>query len=261
MPYARVNAATLYYEQHGSGPDVVLLHGAGGNHLSWWQQIPELARDHRVTVWDARGWGLSRGDLSVGRFALGPDLVALTEHLGIERAHVVAQSMGGRAVAGLARMAPRKIRSLVLCGTTAGATNDRVRELQEALRVERGGRDLREHALARAFEGANPQLALLYRQINQLNPPRPKNFLGRPPASFRGSQHTNLAALGVPILFVVGEHDKITSPEMIREAAALVGGYDVHEVKGAGHSAYFEAAAEWNGVVGGFLRDVAAQDG
>ena len=40
MPYAEVNEARIFYEQHGAGPDLVLLHGAGGNHLSWWQQIP-----------------------------------------------------------------------------------------------------------------------------------------------------------------------------------------------------------------------------
>ena len=122
MPFARVNAARLYYEQHGSGRDLVFLHGAGGNHLSWWQQVAAFSERYRCTTFDARGWGRSQGDMAVGRWALGTDFVALLDHLGIESAHIVAQSMGGRAVAGLARLAPRKARSLVLCGTTAGAT-------------------------------------------------------------------------------------------------------------------------------------------
>ncbi|HEX6030491.1 MAG TPA: alpha/beta hydrolase, partial [Tepidiformaceae bacterium] len=129
MPWATVNAARIYYEQHGAGPDLVFLHGAGGNHLAWWQQLPAFATQFRCTVYDARGWGLSRGDMSVGRWALGTDLVALLDRLGIECTHVVAQSMGGRGVAGLTRFSPGRIRSLVLCGTTAGATNDRIREL------------------------------------------------------------------------------------------------------------------------------------
>src|SRR3990172_7975300 len=114
MPYAQVNGARLYYEQHGSGPDVVFVHGAGGNHLSWWQQIPAFATLYRCTVYDARGWGLSRGNSAVGRWVLGTDFVALLDHLGIEKTHVVAQSMGGRAVAGLARLVPERARSLVL---------------------------------------------------------------------------------------------------------------------------------------------------
>ena len=255
MPFTEVNAARIYYEQHGAGPDLVFLHGAGGNHLSWWQQLPVLSREFRCTVYDARGWGLSRGDMAVGRFVLGTDLVALMDHLGVARAHIVAQSMGGRAVAGMTRLAPERVRSLVLCGTTAGATNDRVRELQDELRDERGDGGLREHALAPGFEAAHPDLAVLYRQINALNPPRPRGFLGRPPATYRGSMHGPIAALGVPVLFVVGEHDLITSPEMIREAQALIPGSRCHEMKGAGHSAYFEHAAEWNAIVLDFLRE------
>ncbi|MGH7754197.1 MAG: alpha/beta fold hydrolase [Gemmatimonadales bacterium] len=258
MPFAEVNAARLYYEQHGGGPDLVFLHGAGGNHLSWWQQLPAFAKLYRCTVYDARGWGLSRGDMGVGRFVLGTDLVALLDHLGIERAHIVAQSMGGRAVAGLTRLAPERVRSLVLCGTTAGATNDRVRELQDELRDERGDGGLREHALAPGFEEAHPERATLYRQINAINPPRPRGFLGRPPATYRGSMHEPIGGLGVPVLFVVGEHDLITSPAMIREAHALIPGSRFHEMKGAGHSAYFENANEWNAVVLDFLGRVEA---
>jgi pimeloyl-ACP methyl ester carboxylesterase len=254
MPYATVNAARLYYEQHGAGPDVVFLHGAGGNHLVWWQQIAEFSRDFRCTVLDARGWGLSRGEMAVGRFSLGTDAVALLEHLNIDRAHLIAQSMGGRAVAGVCRLAPHRIKSLVLCGTTAGATDDRVRELQDELKDERGEGGLREHALAPGFEEANPGLAVLYRQLNAINPPRPRGMLGRPPSSYRGSTHEMLANLRVPVLYIVGEHDLITSPEMIRQAQALIAGAEYHEVKGAGHSCYFEKAAEWNRVVGAFLR-------
>ena len=258
MPYANVNGARLYFEQRGSGPDVVFLHGAGGNHLSWWQQVAHFSREYRCTVYDARGWGLSRGEMAIGRWALGPDLVALLDHLGVERGHVVAQSMGGRAVAGLTRLAPGRIRSLVLCGTTAGATNDRIRELQDELKDERGEGGLREHALAPGFEDTNPALALLYRQMNALNPPRPKGLLGRPPASYRGSMHGGISALGVPVLFMVGEHDMITSPAMIREAQSLIPGATCHEILGAGHSAYFERADEWNELVAKFLASVPA---
>lgn len=253
MPYAHVNGAQLYYEQHGRGPDLVFLHGAGGNHLSWWQQLAEFSADFRCTVYDARGWGLSRGDTTIGRFVLGTDLVALLEYLKIDRAHVIAQSMGGRAVAGLVRLAPHKVASLTLCGTTAGATNDRVRELQDELKDIRGDTSLREYALADEFEAANPAMAVLYRQVNALNPPRPRGFLGRPPATYRGSMHGPIAAASAPVLFVVGEHDLITSPEMIREAQGLIPGAQSYEVKGAGHSAYFERPEEWNSVVRAFI--------
>jgi pimeloyl-ACP methyl ester carboxylesterase len=256
MPFARINGARIYYQQHGAGPDLVFLHGAGGNHLSWWQQVAAFHGHYRCTVYDARGWGRSEGDMTVGRFVLGADLVALLDYLAIDRAHIVAQSMGGRAVAGLSRLAPGRVRSLALCGTTAGATNDRVRALQDELRDARGPNGLREHALSEAFETRRPDLALLYRQLNALNPPRPRGFLGRPPATYRGSTHELLAGLGVPILFIVGEHDLITSPEMIREARSLVPGASLHVIDGAGHSAYFEAPEAFNARLAAFLDTV-----
>jgi pimeloyl-ACP methyl ester carboxylesterase len=253
MPFAEVNAARIYYEQHGRGPDLVFLHGAGGNHLSWWQQVPAFADRYRCTVYDARGWGLSTGDLGVGRWAFGTDLIALIDHLGIERAHVGAHSMGGRAAAGLVRLAPQRVRSLVLSGTNAGAANDRIREIQDELRETRGGNGLREHALSDEFEAEHPHLASLYRQINALNPGRPRGMLGRPPPTYQGSMHEPLSASGAPVLFIAGEHDRITSPALIREAHALVAGSEFHEILGAGHNAYFERPREWNRVVRDFL--------
>ena len=50
--------------------------------------------------------------------------------------------------------------------------------------------------------------------------------------------------------------DLITSPEMIREAQSLIPNAQCHEVKGAGHSAYFEKADEWNRVVRRFIETV-----
>lgn len=253
MPFAEVNEAQIYYHQAGEGPDLILLHGAGGNHLSWWQQVAHFSGRYRCTVYDARGWGRSVGDMDGGRGFLGADLVALLGSLEIERAHVVAHSMGGRAVAGLVRMEPERIRALVLSGTTAGATNDRVREYQTELRAERAGASLRLFALADEFERQEPALSLLYRQINQLNPPRPKGFLGRPPPSYKGSMHESIAETGAPVMFMVGEHDKITSPAMVREAAGLIPGSTVHEITGAGHSSYFEQPDEFNAKVQSFL--------
>jgi pimeloyl-ACP methyl ester carboxylesterase len=261
MPYANVNAGRIFYEQHGRGPDLVFLHGAGGNHLSWWQQLPAFAQHFRCTVFDARGWGLSRGEAGMGRYVFGTDVIALMDYLGIERAHVAAHSMGGRAVAGILRLAPARVCSLVLSGTNAGATNDRVRELQDVLREERGDGGLRNHAYARSFESEQPGLALLYRQINALNPPRPKGLLGRPPANYRGSTHELIASAGVPVLFIVGEHDRITSRELVREAHGLVPGSAFHVVEGAGHSSYFERPQDWNATVLGFLRRGAGLDG
>jgi pimeloyl-ACP methyl ester carboxylesterase len=156
-------------------------------------------------------------------------------------------------VAGLIRLAPQRVRALVFSGSNGGCANDRIREIQDELREVRGPGGLREHALSDAFEAREPALANLYRQINSMNPPRPRGMLGRPPASYRGSMHEAIAKTGVPVLFAVGEHDTITSPELIEEAHRLVPGSHFAVIPDAGHSAYFENPGAWNATVLGHL--------
>jgi 3-oxoadipate enol-lactonase len=55
MPKAQVNGIELYYEVHGDGPAIVFAHGAGGNHLSWWQQVPVSASKYRCITAADRG--------------------------------------------------------------------------------------------------------------------------------------------------------------------------------------------------------------
>ena len=59
MALASVNGIELYYESTGEGPAVVFLHGAGGNHLSWWQQVPLFSERYRCITIDHRGFGQS----------------------------------------------------------------------------------------------------------------------------------------------------------------------------------------------------------
>ena len=67
MPFLPVNGIELYYEVHGEGPAIVFCHGAGGNHLSWWQQVPVFAQRFRCITYDSRAFGLSRDAEGGGR--------------------------------------------------------------------------------------------------------------------------------------------------------------------------------------------------
>ena len=65
MPFAKINGVDLYYETHGNGPALVLAHGGGGSHLSWWQQVPELSKMYNVITFDHRSFGQSLDCLTV----------------------------------------------------------------------------------------------------------------------------------------------------------------------------------------------------
>ena len=118
----------IYYEVAGDGDDVVVLgHGLGGNHAVWFQQVPVFAEHYRVVTWDQRGLRYVVQPLPVRP---GPRRRSMTSTrcsiiVGVERAHLVGQSMGGWAVVGFALRSPERVRSLVLADTTAGSGTKR----------------------------------------------------------------------------------------------------------------------------------------
>ena len=125
MHYAHVNGVELYYESHGEGPAVVFAHGRGGNHLSWWQQVPVLAKDFRCVTIDHRGWGSSKdAPNGPGRDAFVEDLKQLLDLLEVEQTFLVAQSMGGLTCLGFALAYPERVLGLVL-GTRRAASETR----------------------------------------------------------------------------------------------------------------------------------------
>ena len=79
MDFMVKDGVRLYHEDTGgSGPAIVFLHGAGGNHLSWWQQVPAFAAEYRCGTVDERGFGQSPDVAGgPGRAALANDAIAL----------------------------------------------------------------------------------------------------------------------------------------------------------------------------------------
>ena len=97
MPLVTNGDAEIYYEVHGEGPVLVFAHGMGGNHLSWWQQVPDFElRGYRAVTFDHRGFGRSRCPPEHFHPRHFPDdLFAILDALEVERAALVCQSMGG----------------------------------------------------------------------------------------------------------------------------------------------------------------------
>jgi 3-oxoadipate enol-lactonase len=257
MAFVSVNGITLYYQAQGQGPALVFAHGAGGNHLSWWQQVPYFSHDYRCVTFDHRAFGRSLdAPEASGRREFANDLRELLAHLRVEQLVIVAQSMGGRTAVGFTLRNPGRVRALVLAGTTGGAVNDELREAQQAhQRTPLGRRSLAQRAVAPRLRRERPDLAYLYGLIGRLNPPRPRDFLA-PIPGYRGSSAETLAASGIPILFLVGEEDSITPPHIVRMAHEQVPGSQFDVIADAGHSAYFERAEAFNERVARFLADV-----
>ena len=90
MPTIQLEQVSLYFEEHGAGPPLLLLHGLGSSGQDWELVLPQLAARHRVIVPDVRGHG--RSDKPPGPYGIplfAQDIAALCDRLGIRSAHVV----------------------------------------------------------------------------------------------------------------------------------------------------------------------------
>jgi 3-oxoadipate enol-lactonase len=253
--------AQLYYEVCGDGPAVVFLHGLGGNHLSWWRQVPAFARRHTVVTYATRGLAPSRAEiLPPDPAAFAGDLEAVLDHLGIERCALVAQSMGGWASVEFALASPARVSALVLAATSG--TFD-VRRLDPAAfdawaaKAEAARGALRKDGIHPAAGGrlaeSDPALHHLYLSIDALAATggldkealRAKLKRSRPPE--------DAAKLACPVLLAMGEEDIVFPSFLAPRLAAKMRAARHVEFPRAGHSAYFERADEFNEAVASFL--------
>jgi pimeloyl-ACP methyl ester carboxylesterase len=246
----------IFYEDVGEGrTPLVLCHGAGGNHAIWYQQVASFAAQRRVVTWDHRGFGRST-DLAgqSGPDAATGDLLALLDALGIDRADLVGQSMGGWTVVGLALSRPERVRGLVLADTLGGFTSPEI--AAASVGGARGGLGagtlLGSHpALSDGFSARHPEQAHLYQSLGQMGSPALSQILPRLGAAVRGPEEA--AKLTMPVLCIVGSEDRIFAPGQVRALAGLLPNAQVREIARCGHSPYFEDASAWNAALNEFL--------
>jgi 3-oxoadipate enol-lactonase len=245
----------LYYEDTGGdAPAVLFLHGAGGNHLSWWQQAPVFAEEYRCITVDQRGFGRSSDVSEQGPSALATDALALLDHLGVARAAVVAQSMGGWAAAGAVLSASDRFWAVVMANTVGNLTNPEIAMLRQRLAAASPPRPavLWHAALGPTFRKAEPVRSFLYASIAGLNAPLPTPF--REAMQRLTTPVERYAAASVPTLFLTSDEDGLIWPELSEKVHTHVPGSEFVRIPGAGHSTYFERPDVWNREVGAFLK-------
>ena len=120
-----VGGGALSYEVAGSGEPVVLIHGGFGDRRMWDEQFAVLARDYRVLRYDHRGFGRSPAPDTT--YSPVRDLIQLLDRTGMDRAHIVGNSLGGALAITFALLHPERVRSLtvVASGLTGSAIPSR----------------------------------------------------------------------------------------------------------------------------------------
>jgi len=123
--YADVNGINLYYEIHGTGRPLILLHGGLMMGEMFGPVIPRLAQRHQVITVDLQGHGRTADiDRPIDVRLMADDTAALIDHLGVERPDLVGYSLGGGVALQTAVKYPAKIRRLVV--VSANITRDAI---------------------------------------------------------------------------------------------------------------------------------------
>ena len=113
--YAPVNGLSMYYEIHGTGQPLILLHGGFGLTGMFGEVLPLLAQSRQVIAVDLQAHGRTADiDRPLRLELMGDDIAALIKHLGFEQADVMGYSMGGGAALRTAIQHPTLVRKLVV---------------------------------------------------------------------------------------------------------------------------------------------------
>ena len=215
MSYADVNGLSLYYEEHGSGDPLVLLHGGFGAGELLAPLVPALAAGRRVITVDLQGHGHTADiERPLRPEHMADDVAALIGHLGLERADVMGYSLGGLVALRTAIQHPDRVRRLVLVSVPFRRDGSFPEVLEAMDQMGPGAADmLRQSPLGELYARTAPRPAdwpVLVTKTSEL-------------LHTDYDWTTETAALEAPTLLVFADADSIR-PAHIVEFFALLGG-------------------------------------
>lgn len=227
MPFARINGVLMNYRLSGrpEGRTLVFSNSLGTDLRIWDDVAAALAGRYRILVYDKRGHGLS--DTTPAPYKLDDhvgDLLGLLDRLHIDRFGIVGLSVGGLIAQGVAARVPQRLEALVLSDTaakigTADMWTERITALQSG-----GIESLADAVMERWF-------AMEYRQSHPDEIAGWRNLLVRTPldgyagtcAAIRDADLTeSTRRITLPTLCIVGEEDRSTPPDVVRQTAELL---------------------------------------
>lgn len=262
----QVSVAGTHIEYHdvGAGDPVILLHGSapGATALQAWSSTLHAvaALGYRAIAPDIVGFGGSGrpADFSYNMPGWVASVEGFMSVLGLESAHIVGSSMGGRIALSLACLAPDRTRSLTLVGVRApgdGLTTGLsvIREYEPSLSNMR--------RLVREFLVADPALVtdemIAARYANSIEPGEHDHYrrmFARPGANDVAVTEDDLRMLTVPTLIVQGLDDRIIPVTHAQRIAGLIPGAVAVTIGGCGHWPQIEKAEIFEGQLAVFLR-------
>jgi 3-oxoadipate enol-lactonase len=258
MAVAASGEAKIYYEVHGSGPAVALVHGSGGHHAAWWQQVAALSPEYTVITIDLRGFGNSRWAADHDARNFPGDIIAVLDAIaadgGPAKAVLVGQSIGAAAALRAALNRPDRTSGVILAHSLGGLQHEELTALVKADRAVAEQLPVLDRLLTPEFRAERPDLAFLFRQMGTFNTAKMQDLRN---LNSDGPTVAELAAAPFPVMLLAGEKDAVLSPATVQRAGELLRNARVEVVPNAPHSMYWETPALFNDAVARFLTEIA----
>jgi 3-oxoadipate enol-lactonase len=256
-PRVPVAGGSVAYDEIGSGPPVVLLHGAFLDRHTWDLQLPALAARHRAVRYDIRPFGEST--VPDQPYRTIDDLLALMDALQIERAHLVGHSFGGGVAIDFALAHPDRVASLVLVNSGVNGAPMPADEQKEAMQVFVSARESEAKAveawLSLGLWSASRARPEVMKAIERSTAPNAARFrMAAPPfAPITPPAIGRLDEIHAPTLVVSGDRDTAGNRAASESAAKAIEGARLVVIPGADHAIPFGWAKELNEALLTFL--------
>ena len=253
-----VDGARIAYRVDGraDGSPIILINSLGTDLRTWDAQVDPLGQDLRVVRFDCRGHG--RSGPSPGRVTLerlGRDVLALLDHLQVERAHLCGISLGGVVALWIAARHAERVDRAVFANTAAHIGSAESWHARIAAVRAGGMAAVREMVVARflasSFRARHPATA---RAIgDMLEDTDPAAYIAACEALADTDLGSVVASIEAPSLIIAGALDEATPVRQAKDLHAAIAGSELVVLAGASHLSNVECPEEFTGHVRRFL--------
>lgn len=250
----KTSAGKVALREAGAGPTLVLLHGLGGSSMSWDRQLENLSSARRIIAWDCPGYGESDdfpgGNPTCHDFAKA--LLTALDGAGVGDFDLLGHSMGGAVAPWVARLAPMRIRRLILSATKVNFSGAGTAGYDKRL-AERRQMDDRMFGEARA-KGMVGEASPVYAEVASIaGQIRLSGYEGAIALLKQADNRAILPTIEQPTLVIAGANDKNANKAETDAVAAAVPGSRLETVADCAHAAYMEQPAAYNALLTNFL--------
>jgi 3-oxoadipate enol-lactonase len=260
MRSVKTNDVETVFEDEGTGPAIVLLHGYPFNRTMWWEQIDALENEYRVLAPDLRRLGESTASGEIATMEqMARDVAALLDQLQIDSAVICGLSMGGYVAFDFHHLFSERVTGLVLAGTRAPADNDeerKNRERQAERMLAQGMNGIAEETLpkllAKKTLAGKPEIVNRIREMIDSTSPRGAAAAQLGMAA-RRDYSEELAQIKVPTLIIVGREDSIRPVTDAEFMHCEIPNSRLKIIEDAAHVSNLEQPEVFNRALSGFL--------